>query len=110
MSEATILDRIRGALAAGLFWLAGRVDDAYDVWLDDAPRRTHQPGDDEYPDPFADYANLRWMWREALLTYEPPDTIPAGGWHRVMPDSDEADRIFPAFVACAFSEHREAER
>lgn len=31
--------RLRTALAGWLFSLAGRLDAAYDVWLDDAPRR-----------------------------------------------------------------------
>jgi hypothetical protein len=109
MTPPTLLDRIRRIrpkLAGWLFSLAGRLDESYDVWLDDAPRKTHQPGDDEYPDPFTDYATLRALWSEALLSYSPPDPIPAGGWRRLMPGTDESDRIFAGFVARAFPEHR----
>jgi hypothetical protein len=31
--------RLRSWLAGKFFLLAGRLDPAYDVWLDDAPRR-----------------------------------------------------------------------
>ena len=39
MSEITLTMRLRSWLAGVLFLLAGRLDAAYDVWLDDAPRR-----------------------------------------------------------------------
>jgi hypothetical protein len=106
MTTRSRIQRIRSWLAGVAFTLAGRLDATYDVWLDDAPRKTHQPRDDEYPDPFADYANLRAFWYDALLSYLPPDPIPAGGWHRLMPDTDEARRIFAAFVDRAFPEHQ----
>jgi hypothetical protein len=31
--------RVRSWLAGKLFALAGKLDESYDVWLDDAPRR-----------------------------------------------------------------------
>lgn len=40
MGRLTRMQLLRGWLAGWLFSLAGRLDEAYDVWLDDAPRRT----------------------------------------------------------------------
>jgi hypothetical protein len=40
MGHATLFDRFRWWLAGLLFTLAGKVDEKYNVWLDDAPRRT----------------------------------------------------------------------
>ncbi len=40
MSKLTLLGRFRGWLAGWLFVVAGKLDESYDVWLDDAPRRT----------------------------------------------------------------------
>lgn len=39
MTPTTWTMRLRSWLAGALFALAGRLDSAYDVWLDDAPRR-----------------------------------------------------------------------
>jgi hypothetical protein len=39
MSEPTFLQRFRSWLAGLLFLAAGRLDQTYDVWLDDAPLR-----------------------------------------------------------------------
>jgi hypothetical protein len=39
MSNPSLLTRIRQKIAEWLFLAAGRLDSAYDVWLDDAPRR-----------------------------------------------------------------------
>jgi hypothetical protein len=39
MSDATPIERFRSWLAGWLFALAGKLDESYDVWLDDAPRR-----------------------------------------------------------------------
>ena len=39
MSELTLSQRFRSWLAGWLFTLAGKLDEAYDVWLDDAPRK-----------------------------------------------------------------------
>lgn len=39
MSEPTLIGRLRSWLAGQLFALAGRLDAAYDVWLDNAPSR-----------------------------------------------------------------------
>lgn len=39
MAPVTLLMRVRSWIAGNLFALAGRLDPAYDVWLDDAPRR-----------------------------------------------------------------------
>ena len=39
MTTPTLLGRLRSWLAGRLFLLAGRLDSAYDVWLDDAPPR-----------------------------------------------------------------------
>ena len=40
MSRSTLIERFRSWLAGVLFTLAGKLDESYDVWLDDAPRRT----------------------------------------------------------------------
>jgi hypothetical protein len=40
MTPTTWQRRFRSWLAGLLFALAGKLDAAYDVWLDDAPRRT----------------------------------------------------------------------
>ena len=39
MSRPTLIGRLRSWLAGRLFLLAGRLDESYDVWIDDAPRR-----------------------------------------------------------------------
>lgn len=39
MGEIGLMERLRSWLAGWLFALAGKLDSAYDVWLDDAPRR-----------------------------------------------------------------------
>jgi hypothetical protein len=39
MSETTWTERLRSWLAGWLFVLAGKLDESYDVWLDDAPSR-----------------------------------------------------------------------
>ena len=39
MNQPSIIRRVRSWLAERLFVLAGRLDETYDVWLDDAPRR-----------------------------------------------------------------------
>lgn len=39
MAPITVWMRLRSWLAGKLFVLAGRLDAAYDVWLDDAPRK-----------------------------------------------------------------------
>jgi hypothetical protein len=44
MSDLTLMARFRSWLAGRLFTLAGKLDDSYDVWLDDAPRRGHDAG------------------------------------------------------------------
>ena len=38
----SIIQRIRSWIAGVLFLTAGRLDATYDVWLDDAPRRSHE--------------------------------------------------------------------
>lgn len=38
-SAASLVRRFRSWLAGLLFITAGRLDEAYDVWLDNAPRR-----------------------------------------------------------------------
>jgi hypothetical protein len=38
-SDNPLIPRFRRWLAGILFTLAGKLDAAYDVWLDDAPRR-----------------------------------------------------------------------
>ena len=40
MGRLTLMQRFRSWLAGMLFLAAGKLDEAYDVWLDDAPRRT----------------------------------------------------------------------
>ena len=40
MVQLSIMERIRGRLAQWCFRLAGLLDETYDVWLDDAPRRS----------------------------------------------------------------------
>ena len=40
MGERTTMDRLRSWLAQRCFALAGRLDKTYDVWLDEAPRRS----------------------------------------------------------------------
>jgi hypothetical protein len=45
------------------------------------------------------YRALQPSWHAALMTYDPPDPIPAGGWSRLMPHTDEAIRIFTALRA-----------
>lgn len=40
MKPTTVTMRLRSWLAGLLFGLAGKLDAAYDVWLDDAPRRS----------------------------------------------------------------------
>ena len=42
MGELTLSERFRSWLAGVLFALAGKLDEAYDVWLDDAPRRSEE--------------------------------------------------------------------
>ncbi len=42
MSRQSRIDRFRQWLAGLLFLAAGRVHSSYDVWLDDAPRRSRQ--------------------------------------------------------------------
>ncbi len=44
MTPTTRMERVRAWLAGKLFLLAGKLDPAYDVWLDDAHRR-HQEGE-----------------------------------------------------------------
>lgn len=39
MTPTTRIQRLRAWLAGLLFAAAGKLDPAYDVWLDDAPRR-----------------------------------------------------------------------
>jgi hypothetical protein len=39
MTPTTRMERLRSWLAGWLFVLAGKLDESYDVWLDDAPRR-----------------------------------------------------------------------
>jgi hypothetical protein len=39
MTPTTRMMRFRSWLAGMLFLLAGRLDEVYDVWIDDAPRR-----------------------------------------------------------------------
>jgi hypothetical protein len=78
--------------------LFGAVDDETFERVMGAIRRTEA---------FADldlYRALQPSWHEALMTYDPPDPIPAGGWSRLMPHTDEAIRIFAALRA-ALSEH-----
>lgn len=43
MGELTLGERLRSWLAGLLFSLAGKLDESYDVWLDDAPRREDDP-------------------------------------------------------------------
>jgi hypothetical protein len=40
VGDLTRSQRFRSWLAGHLFALAGKLDESYDVWLDDAPRRT----------------------------------------------------------------------
>jgi hypothetical protein len=40
MGHLTMMMRLRTWLAGWLFVLAGKLDDSYDVYLDDAPRRS----------------------------------------------------------------------
>jgi hypothetical protein len=54
MGKQSRINRIRQWFGGVLFTLAGKVDESFDVWLDDAPRRTHLPGDDEYPEAASD--------------------------------------------------------
>jgi hypothetical protein len=73
--------------------LFGAVDDETFDRVMGAIRRTEA---------FADldlYRALQPSWHAALLTYDPPDPIPAGGWSRLMPHTDEAIRIFAALRA-----------
>jgi hypothetical protein len=35
------MQRFRSWLAGALFRIAGQLDETYDVWLDEAPRRQH---------------------------------------------------------------------
>jgi len=50
------------------------------------------------------YRALQPSWHAALMTYDPPDPIPAGGWSRLMPHTDEAIRIFAALRAALATE------
>jgi len=38
-ARGSLLSTLRSWLAGKLFMLAGLLDESYDVWLDDAPRR-----------------------------------------------------------------------
>ena len=50
MGRLSLIDRVRITLGGWAFLLAGRLwPETFDVWLDDAPRKTHLPGDDQYP-------------------------------------------------------------
>jgi hypothetical protein len=85
--------------------LFGAVDDETFDRVMSAIRRTET---------FADldlYRALQPSWHEALMTYDPPDPIPAGGWSRLMPHTDEATRIFAALrAALAATEQPETDR
>jgi hypothetical protein len=39
MGRQSLVRRLRSVLAQWCFALAGRLNESYDVWLDDAPRR-----------------------------------------------------------------------
>jgi hypothetical protein len=39
MTPTTRMERLRSWLAGWLFVLAGKLDESYDVWLDEAPSR-----------------------------------------------------------------------
>lgn len=39
MGDLSLVERFRSWLAGCLFALAGKLDESYDVWLDDAPSR-----------------------------------------------------------------------
>jgi hypothetical protein len=39
MGRLSLAMRLRSKVAGWLFVLAGKLDESYDVWLDDAPRR-----------------------------------------------------------------------
>jgi hypothetical protein len=81
---------LRATVSAILF---GAVDDETFDRVMGAIRRTEA---------FADldlYKALQPSWHAALMTYDPPDPIPAGGWSRLMPHTDEAIRIFAALRA-----------
>lgn len=43
ISDSSLIQFLRSRLAGWLFSLAGKLDAAYDVWLDDAPRRSDGP-------------------------------------------------------------------
>lgn len=52
MGEFSLVMRFRMWLAGRLFRLAGKLDESYDVWLDEAPRRRceicNKPGKLDY--------------------------------------------------------------
>ncbi len=40
MGKSSLFMRFRSWMAGMLFRIAGRLDESYNVWLDDAPRRS----------------------------------------------------------------------
>jgi hypothetical protein len=84
--------------------LFGAVDDETFERVMGAIRRTEA---------FADldlYRALQPSWHGALMTYDPPDPIPAGGWSRLMPHTDEAIRIFTALRAALATTEQPTEK